>query len=383
MTSCETCAHLTRYLRRLMDGSTPERPLWNQELLRSGQPNRWNYIDGCMLTAILAMGEVTGEADYLRFTQTFVDGFVQEDGGIRTYDQAEHNLDHINPGRVLFPLYDATGAPRYRKAMDTLYAQLRSAPRTAEGNFWHKAIYPWQVWLDGLYMAQPFYMEYETRYNGMRRCADIFAQFRTVRCHMRDEGIGLYYHGYDERRAMLWADAQTGLSRCFWLRATGWLYLALVDCLAAMSEELYYEYRTLQSMLWELTDALLPWQTENGMFYQLINRGDEPGNYLETSGTALLAYGMLKAVRLGYLPQRYRARGLNAFTGTASERLTLDAQGAPELNGICLVAGLGGPQQRDGSPAYYYGEPIVKNEGKGVAPMLLAMTEVLRLQEQK
>ena len=378
MTPTETTQALQAYLLWLMAGSTAERPKWNQEQIRSGQANRWNYIDGCMMTAILAMQEATGDARYLRFADDFMGWFVQEDGGIRTYDAGERNLDHINPGRALFPLYERTGRQKYRLAMEPLYAQLLNAPRTGEGNFWHKGIYPHQVWLDGLYMAQPFYMAYETRYHGMRNCADIFMQFKTVRRRMRDEKTGLYHHGYDESRQMFWADAKTGLSRSFWLRALGWFYMALVDCLSLMSEELYYEYRTLQGMLRELTDALLPWQDAGGMFYQVVDAPGEPGNYLETSGTAILAYGMLKAVRLGYLPARYRAHGLKAFQGTADTYLRIGADGHPELGGICLVAGLGGAERRDGTHAYYYSEPVVCNEAKGVAPMLMALSEVLR-----
>ncbi|MEA4928955.1 MAG: glycoside hydrolase family 88 protein [Candidatus Limiplasma sp.] len=379
MTQSEACAALLAQLDRLMQGSTAEYPLWNQENLRSGQPNRWNYIDGCMMQAMLALREATGKEEYLRFVDAFVGWFVQVEGSIRTYDAAEQNLDNIHMGTSLFPLYALTGKPKYRLAMDTLYRQLQSAPRTREGSFWHKKIYPNQVWLDGLYMAQPFYMGYETRYHGMRGCGDVFLQFKNVRRHMCDPKTGLYFHGYDESRAMPWADPQTGLSRSFWLRAMGWLYLALVDCLACMSEELYYEYRTLQSMLRELTDALAPWQDAGGMFWQVVDAPGEPGNYLETSGSAILAYGLLKAVRLGFLPERYRALGVRAFQGTADRSLMVEPDGNINLGGICLVAGLGGAAQRDGTHAYYYGEPVVRNEAKGLAPMLLATAELLRL----
>ncbi|NLI21960.1 MAG: glycosyl hydrolase family 88 [Clostridiales bacterium] len=378
MTPIEACDLLRRSLDGMLSGSTPDRPLWNQELLRSGGKNRWNYIDGVMITAVLALCEATGEEALLRFADGFVGAFVAEDGTIRGYDAAEQNLDNLSPGRNLFPLYRLTGREKYRRAMDTLRAQLETAPRTREGSFWHKRIYPGQVWLDGLYMAQPFYMEYETRYHRMRGCADVFAQLRNARRLMRDGATGLYYHGYDETRAMPWADPVTGLSASFWLRSIGWLYVALVDCLAAMSDELYYEYRTLQAMLRELSDALLPWQGENGMFHQVVDSPGEPGNYPETSGTALVAYGMLRAARLGFLPARYAAHGLRAFQGTADTWLAANPDGSVRLGGICLVAGLGGPAGRAGTHAYYYGEPVVENEAKGIGPMLLAASEVLR-----
>ena len=375
----ETMALLGEYLDDLLAHSDAQHPMWNIELARSGKPNKWNYIDGCMITAVLAMHEITGEARYLRFADEFVGWYVQEDGSIRTYDPGEYNLDNINPGKNLFALYDRTGQPKYRRAMDTVRGQLDGMPRTREGSFWHKNIYPWQVWLDGLYMAQPFYMQYETRYNQMKGCRDSFEQFARAEKHLRDPITGLYYHGYDESRQMYWADPVTGCSPNFWLRAIGWLTVALVDTLEVMDEQLYYEYRTLQAMLRNLADALLPWQAPDGMFYQVVDQGSAEGNYLETSGTALVAYGLLKAVRLGYLPDKYRPFARKAFFGTTGRYLTRGQDGRLRLGGICLVAGLGGPQHRDGSLAYYFSEPVVENEAKGVAPLLLAYTELLRL----
>jgi len=251
-------------------------------------------------------------------------------------------------------------------------------PRTKEGNFWHKKIYPNQVWLDGLYMAQPFYMEYETRYNHLEHYNDILLQFRCVEQHMKDEKTGLYYHGYDESRQMYWADKETGCSQNFWLRAIGWLVIALTDTLEQMDEQIYYEYRELGAMLKNLVDSLLPFQDKCGMFYQVVNRADVPGNYLETSGSAILACGILKAVRLGLLPERYRAFGEHAFYGTVEKYLKTDAHGQIILGGICLVAGLGGEQRRDGTLAYYLSEPVVENEAKGVAPLLMAYTEMIK-----
>lgn len=364
-------------LDQLMAGSSAQNPLWNIEHVRSGQPNRWNYIDGCMMTAVLAMYRITGEKKYLDFADSFLGWFVQEDGAIRTYDAAEHNLDNIKPASCLFTLWRETGREKYRRAADTVYAQLQSQPRTQSGNFWHKAVYPNQVWLDGLYMAQPFYMEYEHRANAMRRCYDVFRQFEQVRVRMRDGKTGLYYHGWDESRTMYWADPQTGCSPNFWLRALGWFCMALVDVLENTDEQMYFEYRDMQMQLRCLVDALLPWQDESGMFWQIVDHPGEAGNYLETSGTAILAYAILKAVRLGYLPAPYRACGDKAFYGTAERYLRRAPDGTLTLGGICLVAGLGGAQHRDGSRAYYYGEPVVENEAKGLAPMLLALTEIL------
>lgn len=367
---------LGRYADDLLKNSDAENPMWNIEKIRVDLPNKWNYIDGCMITAVLALYELTGEEDYLNFADRFVGHFVQEDGSIATYEKEEYNLDNINPGKNLFALYELTGKEKYRRAINTLYDQLITMPRTKEGNFWHKKIYPYQVWLDGLYMAQPFYMQYEDRYNQKSGCLDSFSQFELVKRHMRDPETGLYYHGYDESCQMRWADPVTGCSPSFWLRAMGWFVIALVDTLAVMDEQLYYEYRALRTQLQEVLNAILPYQESDGMFYQVIDKPHEPGNYLETSGTAILAYGILKAVRLVFLPEKYAEFGEKAFWGTARRYLKIDADGRPVLDGICLVAGLGGPQDRDGSLAYYFSEPVVENEAKGVAPMLLAYTEM-------
>ncbi len=223
----------------------------------------------------------------------------------------------MNQGKNLFTLYDMTGDQSYRKAIETIRSQLVTQPRTKEGNFWHKDIYPWQVWLDGTYMAQPFYMEYETRCNKMQGCIDSYKQFMNIKKHMRDEKTGLYYHGYDESREMYWADPVTGCSPNFWLRAMGWFMVAMVDTLERMDEQLYNEYRGIMAMLKDAVDAMMPFQdAESGMFWQVVDKAGVEGNYLETSGSALFAYAVLKGVRLGYLPKRYTAYGEKAFYGT-------------------------------------------------------------------
>ncbi|MEG1390442.1 MAG: glycoside hydrolase family 88 protein [Angelakisella sp.] len=377
MNEQETLKRLRAYIDQLLDASTPENPAWNIERQRSGKSNSWNYIDGCMITAVLALYEITGNERYINFAGGFMDYFVNADGSINGYDPKEYNLDNVNPAKNLFVLYDYTGAECYLRAMDTVRGQLETTPRTSAGNFWHKKIYPNQVWLDGLYMAQPFYMAYERRFNNMRGCRDSFTQFENVERLMRDHATGLYYHGYDESRRMYWADS-TGLSRCFWLRSLGWLVMALVDTLEVMDEQMYYEYRTMQHYLADLVDAILPWQQPDGMFCQLIDCPQMTENYEETSGTAIIAYGIIKAVRLGLLPPKYRPFGEHAFYGTAQKYLSQGADGALHLGGICLVAGLGGDSHRDGSPQYYLSEPVVENEAKGVAPMLLCCTELLR-----
>ena len=378
----EVADQINEYIEYLLDHSSAEKPMWNKELVREGKPNKWNYIDGCMITALLSLYEMTGKDRYFNFAKDFVDYFVQEDGTIRTYDVKEYNLDNINTASNLFFLYDRTKDEKYKKALDLVRTQLDTMPRTKEGSFWHKDIYPNQVWLDGLYMAEPFYMRYETVFRNMEKCNDVIHQFKNVEKHMKDEKTGLYYHGYDESREMYWADPVTGCSPNFWLRSLGWFSLALTETAMACDEALYYEKRYLITLLENLVDALIPFQHECGMFYQVPDKPDAEGNYLETSGTALIAYAILKAVRLGFISPRYAAVGEKAFDGICESYLSKNEDGTLKLGGICLVAGLGGKQHRDGSLEYYFSEPVVENEAKGVAPFLLAYTEMLRKEEQ-
>ena len=370
---------LDEYINYLMDHSDSEHPAWNLEMIRSGKNNKWNYIDGCMITGILELYEITGEARYLDFADRFLSGFVEEDGSIRTYDVEEYSLDNVNPAKNLITMYGLTGKEKYRKAIELVRSQLSTMPRTPEGNFWHKLIYPNQVWLDGIYMALPFYMEYEKRFDAQKDCQDICRQIANVEIRMRDPKTGLYYHGYDASRKMYWADPDTGCSPNFWLRAEGWFIRGLVDVLEIMKDlPMQAESVHLQHMLLDLARALSKYQDPSGLWYQLIALPELEGNYLETSGTALISAALLKAVRFGFLPESFRAIGEKAFYGIVDHRLTKNADGTPCVTGICLVAGLGGEQHRDGSVAYYLSEPVVQNDAKGVGPLLLAYTEMLR-----
>ena len=217
---------LDRYIDQLLEKSSPQAPIWNIEKIRQGAKPSWNYIDGCMIKAILELYHIKKNPAYLEFADAFIDYFVREDGSILSYDPKEYNLDNVNAGKTLFDLYKLTGKEKYRKAMDTVYSQLQGQPRTSTGNFWHKLIYPNQVWLDGLYMAQPFYMQYELTFNEGKNCQDSYQQFLTVYDKMRDLRNGLYYHAYDDSRESFWCDKVTGLSDNFWLRALGWYAMA-------------------------------------------------------------------------------------------------------------------------------------------------------------
>lgn len=365
------------YIRRLIRESTPDRTIWNVEKLRAGKKGSWNYIDGCMMTALLSMAQITGEREYFDFVERFLDSYILEDGTIRTYEPEKYNLDDINEGRVLLPLYRATGKEKYRLAAERLKHHLDTQPRTFEGNFWHKAIYPNQVWLDGIYMAQVFYALYQQAFGG-GDYSDILGQIKTVHEKMYDEQTGLYYHGYDASRAAFWANPVTGCSRSFWLRSIGWFSVALADLLEILEGG---DRETLAAIFRQLMEGIARYaDPETGMYYQVPDQPGREGNYLETSGSSMIAYAMLKGARLGVLEQEYAAKGQKTFSGIVEKYLSFTGE---ELNlgGICLVAGLGPESNRcrDGSYEYYISEPVVENDAKGVAPFILCYTEMKRL----
>lgn len=371
---------IEKYIDELIEKSTMDAPAWNIEKARSGEKSGWNYIDGCMILAILETYKTTNDKKYLDFADAFIDYRVKEDGTITGYSVEEYNIDNVNAGKTLFELYDITGKEKYRKAIDLIYTQIQKQPRTAENNFWHKKIYPNQVWLDGLYMGQPFYIEYETRFNNKKNYPDIFNQFFTVVERMRDPETGLYYHAYDSAKEMFWCDKETGLSQNFWLRALGWYSMALLDTLHKADSSYGEDYNKLKDIFIDLMDSMLKFQDESGMWYQVVNMGGREKNYLETSGSSIMAYCLLKGVRLGFLPESYRKYGEKAFKGVCDKYLVTE-EGKMSLGGICLVAGLGPENntRRDGTYEYYMSEPIVSDDAKGVGPFLLAYTELRRL----
>ncbi len=371
---------IVKYIDELLERSTPEAPMWNIEKIKQGLPSKWNYIDGCMIKAVLEMYAITQDKKYFDFADAFIDYRVFEDGTIDGYDVEEKNIDNVNAGKTLFELYDLTGKEKYRKAIDLIYSQIELMPRTEQGNFWHKDIYPHQVWLDGMYMGQPFYLEYETRFNDRKNYPDIFKQFEFVIKNLRNPLNGLYYHAIDTKKEMFWCDKVTGLSQNIWLRAIGWYSMALLDTLDKIDNsdgKFDKEFNMLKDAYVDLMNSMIKYQDESGMWYQVVNFGGMDKNYLETSGSSIMAYSLLKGVRLGFLPESYREYGEKAINGICDKYLrTID--GEMHLDGICLVAGLGGKGRRDGTYAYYMSEPIVQDDAKGVGPFLLAYTELLR-----
>lgn len=340
---------------------------------------KWNYEDGCVLIAAMQLYEATGDDLYKDFVVKYISEYVNEDGSIKFYKKEDYNLDNIAPGRAIIFAYEQTGEERFKKAADLLRLQLTEHPRTAEGNFWHKQIYPNQVWLDGLFMAQPFYIAYETKYNKKEKYNDTVSQYKNVRKYMMDEEKGIHYHGYDASKEIFWANKETGCSANFWLRAIGWYEVSMVEVLSEMDKAVYEHYAAIMDLYRESINGVLRYQDDKTkMFYQVVDHPEVEGNYIETSGSAMIAMSILKACRLkAVLAEKYWAKGVEILNAIIDQKLVYE-DGVLVLKDNCKVAGLG-PRvnNRDGSIEYYLSEPIGNDDGKGVAALFMAYAQYL------
>jgi unsaturated rhamnogalacturonyl hydrolase len=340
---------------------------------------RWHYVEACIMKAYLDSYAQSGNEDEFVFVKRFIDSMYDEQGAIPEINPDYYSIDQLRMGSVLLTLFRREKDPKYKRVIDLLYNQIKTYPRTVSGNFWHKENYPDQVWLDGLFMGQPFYVEYIRDYEAVKDYSDTLRQFENVRKNIFDEKRKLYLHAFDESRKMFWCDKTTGLSPNVWGRAVGWFVMALVDVLELLQNEPVND-ELLIRLLKETIDGMLPYQHASGMWYQIVDMPNEPDNYLESSGTSMLAYAILKGVRLGYLGAEYLHYGKLAFEGTTAKYLH-ETDGELRLGGICKSAGLGKHPDtgviRDGSFRYYvFGEEVVENNGHGVAPFLMAYNEI-------
>jgi unsaturated rhamnogalacturonyl hydrolase len=337
---------------------------------------RWHYEHGLQVMAIQKVAEATGEARYLRFVSDWIDHFVQADGTIRSYRADEYNIDQINAGKLLFGALERTGDARYRKALDLLREQMRTQPRNNRNGFWHKEIYPYQMWLDGIYMAGPFLAEYAFRFEEPATLDDVIYQIMLIEEHTRDEKTGLLYHAWDESKQQRWSDPITGRSQYFWGRAVGWYVMAIVDVLDFLPRE-HAHRQDLIAILDQTAAALIKVQDKTtGLWYQILDLPERTGNYLEASASAMFVYSFAKAVREGYLVQDYLLSARRAYHGLLQNLIKIDSQGLLTLEKVCGGAGLGGEPYRDGSFEYYVTEKIIPNDPKGVGPFILAALEI-------
>ena len=355
------------YAVRMVESSIKRFPMAHAE---------WDYTAGVLLLAVEQVAKQTGEARYFDYIKRNMDAQVKPDGSISTYTIEEFNLDQINQGKLLFGLYERTRDARYQKAAHLLREQMRRHPRTREGGFWHKQVYPSQMWLDGVYMAAPFLAQYARTFNEPALFDDVAKQILLIARHTRDPASGLFYHAWDESKSMPWADSITGRSKFFWGRAIGWYTMAMVDVLDHLPAT-HADRAAILRTLDGLADAVAQVQDPvTGLWYQILDQPNRQGNYHEASASSMFAYAFAKGARKGYLPARYREIALRAYQGVTRHMVSQDAEGSLSLNRINQVAGLGGRQNRGTTFEYYVSEPVVSNDHKGVGPFILASLEL-------
>ena len=345
-----------------------------------GSQGKWSYDMGVVLKGFEGIWMNTGDVSYFNSIQKKIDFFVKEDGSIKNYEPEEYNIDHVNNGKLVLLLYRVLGREKYKKAADHLRDQLKTHPRTNEGGFWHKKIYPNQMWLDGLYMGGPFYAEYAMLFNEDAAFDDIAKQFIWMEKHARDAKTGLLYHAWDESREQKWANKETGTSPHFWARAMGWYSDAIVDALDYFPVT-HPKRQALIDILNRLVNALEKFQDkESGLWYDVMNYNG-PGkekNYFEASAACQFTYAIAKGVRKGYLPASKLAIAQKAYAGIVKRFIKVE-DGQTNLHGTVKVSGLGGNPYRDGTFEYYMSEPVIVNDPKGVGAFLLASTEMEKL----
>lgn len=359
-----------KYYIRMADSEMKRNPeAW---MLDFSPKPKWNYCHGLELQAILQVWEKTGDKKYYDYAYGFADLMVEQDGQIKTYKPLEYNIDRINSGKMLFPIYTQTKEERFKKALELMRNQMKKHPRTKDGSFWHKKIYPHQVWLDGLYMAGPFLAEYGKVFNEPGLFDEAVLQIIDAHKYLYDTKTGLYYHGWDESRQQKWADPATGLSPNFWSRSIGWYMMAIVDVLDFIPES-HPKREEIISIFKNICNSVEKYRDPNtGMWYQVTDQMGREGNYLESSASAMFIYSWVKGAQKGYLEKDYLKKGADAYDQFIKRFIKENEDGSISLTDGCAVAGLGGEKNyRDGSYEYYINEPVRDNDPKTVGPFIM------------
>jgi len=348
---------------------------WKDSFAVAGNQAKWTYDMGVVLKGIEGLWTKTGDPKYLHYIQDQLNYFVGNDGSINGYRSDEFKLDDINNGKLLLFLYTVTGNVKYWKAASLLREQLRQQPRTSEGGFFHKKIYPHQMWLDGLYMAEPFYAAYARIAEDSAAYADIANQFILIAAHTRDSVTGLLYHAWDESKQETWANTVTGCSPHIWARAMGWYADALVDVLDYFPENHPQQkslIRILDTVIYAIAKVQDP---KTGLWLDVLDVKEEPANYFEASASCQFVYAIAKAIRKGYIQDSSITIAQKGYAGILSNFIK-EENGQTNLYGTVKVSGLGGNPYRDGSFKYYMSEPVIVNDAKGIGAFILASNEM-------
>lgn len=354
---------------RMADSEMKRNP--DPRLLDFRTEPKWEYTNGLVCSAFLQVWEQTADSAYYNYSKSYADSMITTDGTILTYKKTDYNIDRINPGKFLMVLYKNTGDQKYKMAIDTLRDQMRTHPRNADGGFWHKQIYPHQMWLDGLYMGSPFLAQYAQEFNDPDLFVDVANQIDVMDKHAWDPEKGLYFHGWDETRQQKWADPQTGRSPHAWGRAMGWYAMALVDVLDYFPTD-HPSRPGILAIHHKMADAIIAQQDTSGLWWQVLDQPGREGNYLEGSVSSMFSYFLLKSVKNGYLGDVYLSAGKKGFNAIKEKLIKENEDGTISLTRVCGVAGLGGNPYRDGTFEYYVNEVIRDNDPKGVGPFIMA-----------
>ncbi len=329
----------------------------------------FHYHQGVFLSGVYKTYKLCGDEKYYAYVKAWVDSIIDARGNITKFNPGQ--LDDLQPGILLFPLYQRTGDVRYKKALDTIAFFMANFPQTPIGGFWHKAWYRNQMWLDGLYMAGPFCAEYGKTFDAPKFFDSVVTQATFMRERTEDAKTGLWHHAWDYEKCMPWADAVTGRSPEFWGRSIGWVPVALLDDLDFIPAD-HPGRKALENMIVDLLTALAPYQdAETGLWYQVINKGKEAGNWLESSCTCLFAAAIYKAVRKGLLAVEYLAVADKAYQGIIN-RIKQDENGIL-IDNICIGTGVG-------DYAHYCARPTSTNDLHGAGAFLILCTEAAKSQ---
>lgn len=341
---------------------------------------KWDYCHGLELQAMLDVYDTYGDESIFNYALAYADTMVQDNGSILTYKPEEYNIDRLNPGKYLFRIYDQTKEVKYKKALDLLRSQLDTHPRNEDGGFWHKKVYPNQMWLDGVYMGSPFYAEYAHRNSRPQDYPDVVSQFLLAAKHTYDPQTKLYRHATDIHRKQRWADPTTGQSAHSWGRAMGWYAMALVDALDFIPKH-EAGRDSMLVILNNIAEQVKRIQDEKtGLWYQVLDRSGDEGNYLEATCSTMFIYTLFKAVRMEYVDKSYLDVAIKGYQGLLDNLIKVDSNGVVSISNCCAVAGLGGdPNYRSGTYEYYLSEPIRDNDPKAVGPFMMASLEYERL----
>lgn len=337
---------------------------------------KWSYDVAMLAMTIGKLGNI--DPKYTKYMEDYFNYFVGDDGSVKNYKISEYNIDRINPAKAFFPLYELTGDEKYKKALPQFVEQMKEHPKTKTGGYWHKKIYPNQMWLDGIYMGSPFLAQYAMEYNQPQWFDTVTHQVKLIYEKTLDQETGLLYHAWDESKEQRWSNPENGQSPHFWSRAIGWYVMAIVDILDFLPED-HPDRATLIRILNDEIDALLKVaDPTTGLWYQVLDHGGEEGNYIEGSGSSMYTYAMAKAANNGYIDARYLEIANEKFTAITKVLIEEDENGYLTFSNICGGCGLGGNPYRDGSYNYYITEKIVRNDSKGVAPFIMAALELDR-----